>query len=98
MDVGLKPLGDRVLIERTEKKEDKTPGGLIIPETAKEKPTRGKVLAVGPGKRDENGERIPVDVKKGDIVLFGKWGGKEVKIRGKEYLLMKEEDIFGIIE
>ena len=78
--------------------EGKTAGGIIIPDTAKEKPTEGEVIAVGPGGRDESGKLIPIDLKKGDRVLFGKWSGTEVKIDGVEYLIMKESDIMGVIE
>jgi chaperonin GroES len=78
--------------------EDKTAGGIIIPDTAKEKPTEGEVIAVGPGGRDESGKLIPIDLKEGDRVLFGKWSGTEVKIDGVEYLIMKESDIMGVIE
>ena len=78
--------------------EERTPGGVIIPDTAKEKPMQGEVLAVGPGARDESGKRIPPDVKEGDTILFGKWSGTEVKIDGDELLIMKESDIMGIIE
>ena len=92
-----RPLHDRVLIRRVEE-EEKTPGGIIIPDTAKEKPQEGEVLAVGPGARDETGKLIPLDVKVGDRVLFGKWSGTEVKMDGEELLIMKESDIMGIIE
>jgi chaperonin GroES len=92
-----RPLHDRVLIRRIEE-ESKTPGGLIIPDTAKEKPQQGEVLAVGPGARDENGKLVPLDVKVGDKVLFGKWSGSEVTINGEELLIMKESDILGILE
>jgi chaperonin GroES len=78
--------------------DNKTAGGIIIPDTAKEKPTEGEVIAVGPGGRDESGKLIPIDLKKGDRVLFGKWSGTEVKIDGVEYLIMKESDIMGVIE
>jgi chaperonin GroES len=78
--------------------EDKTAGGIIIPDTAKEKPTEGEVIAVGPGGRDESGKLIPIDLKKGDRVLFGKWSGTEVKLDGVDYLIMKESDIMGVIE
>ena len=88
---------DRVLIRRIEE-EEKTAGGIIIPDTAKEKPSQGEVLAVGPGGRDEAGKLIPIDVRVGDRVLFGKWSGTEVKIDNVEYLIMKESDIMGIIE
>jgi chaperonin GroES len=92
----IKPLHDRVVVRRIEE-EARTPGGVIIPDTAKEKPMQGEVVAVGPGARDESGKRIPPDVKEGDTVLFGKWSGTEVKI-GEELLIMKESDIMGIIE
>jgi chaperonin GroES len=92
-----RPLHDRVLVRRIEE-EEKTSGGIIIPDTAKEKPMQGEVIAVGPGARDETGKLIPLDVKKGDIVLFGKWSGTEVKIDGKELVIMKESDILGIVE
>lgn len=91
-----RPLHDRVVVQRV-KEETKTAGGIIIPDTATEKPSEGKVVAVGAGARDENGKVQPLDVKKGDIVLFGKWGGTEVKIDGKDLLIMKESDIMGII-
>jgi len=90
------PLHDRVLVERVES-EEKTAGGLIIPDSAKEKPAEGVVVAVGAGARDEDGDRIEMDVKKGDKVLFGKWSGTEVKINGEDLLIMKESDILGII-
>jgi chaperonin GroES len=93
----IKPLHDRVVVRRIEE-EQRTPGGVIIPDTAKEKPMQGEVLAVGPGARDESGKRIQPDVKAGDTVLFGKWSGTEVKIDGDELLIMKESDIMGIIE
>jgi chaperonin GroES len=93
----IKPLSDRVLVVGIEEKE-KTIGGIIIPDTAKEKPQEGKVVAVGPGKWDENGKRIPLEVKKGDHVLFGKYAGNEIKIDGMEHLIMREDDILGIIE
>ncbi len=92
-----KPLHDRVVVERAES-DAKTKGGIIIPDTAKEKPMEGKVISVGPGARDENGKLQPLDVKKGDRILFGKWSGTEVKIDGQELLIMKESDIMGIIE
>ena len=92
-----RPLHDRVVLTRIDA-ESKTAGGIIIPDTAKEKPTEGEVIAVGPGGRDESGKLIPIDVKKGDRVLFGKWSGTEVKIDGVEYLIMKESDIMGVIE
>ena len=93
----LKPLHDRVVVRRIES-EEKTAGGIIIPDTAKEKPQEGEVLAVGPGARNDKGELIPLDVKVGDRVLFGKWSGTEVKIDGQEVLIMKESDIMGIVE
>ena len=91
------PLHDRVIVKRLEE-EEVTPGGIFIPDTAKEKPSRGEVLAVGPGSRDEDGKRQPLDVKEGDHVLFGKWSGTEVKIDGEELMVMKESDIFAIIK
>jgi chaperonin GroES len=93
----VRPLHDRVLVQRLED-EEKTAGGIIIPDTAKEKPSQGKVLAVGPGPRDEAGKLQPLDVGKGNVVLFGKWSGTEVKIDGDDLLIMKESDIMGIIE
>ena len=92
-----RPLHDRVVVTRIDA-ESKTAGGIIIPDTAKEKPTEGEVIAVGPGGRDESGKLIPIDLKEGDRVLFGKWSGTEVKIDGVEYLIMKESDIMGVIE
>ncbi|MFZ5689662.1 MAG: co-chaperone GroES [Pseudomonadota bacterium] len=92
-----RPLHDRVVVKRIES-DEKTAGGIIIPDTAKEKPQQGEVIAVGPGGRDETGKLIPIDVKKGDVVLFGKWSGTEVKIDGVEYLIMKESDIMGVME
>ena len=91
-----RPLHDRVVVERIDA-EAKTAGGIIIPDTAKEKPQEGKVIAVGPGGRDENGKLIPIDVKAGDRVLFGKWSGTEVKIDGVELLIMKESDVMGVL-
>jgi chaperonin GroES len=95
--MNLKPLHDRVLVERLES-EEKTTGGIIIPDTAKEKPMEGKVVAAGSGARSDDGKLVPLDVKKGDRVLFGKWSGTEVKVGGKELLIMKESDIMGIIQ
>ena len=92
-----RPLHDRVVVTRIDA-EGKTAGGIIIPDTAKEKPTEGEVIAVGPGGRDENGKLIPIDLKVGDRVLFGKWSGTEVKIDGEELLIMKESDVMGVIE
>ena len=91
-----RPLHDRVLIESLES-EEKTAGGIIIPDTAKEKPQEGKIIAVGPGAKSEDGKTIPMDVKVGDRVLFGKWSGTEVKVDGKEYSIMKESDIMGVV-
>ncbi len=93
----IKPLQDRVIVQRVEE-EEKTAGGLIIPDTAKEKPQQGKVLAVGPGKVLEGGTRLDMTVKAGDMVLFGKYAGSEVKIDGEDVLIMREDDILGIIE
>jgi chaperonin GroES len=92
-----RPLHDRVVVKRIEA-EEKSAGGIIIPDTAKEKPQQGEVVAVGPGGRDETGKLIPLDVKAGDRVLFGKWSGTEVKIDGVEYLIMKESDIMGVLD
>jgi chaperonin GroES len=93
----LRPLQDRILVKRVEE-EEKTKGGIIIPDTAKEKPAEGKVVAAGNGKLDENGKRIALEVKKGDRILFGKYSGTEVKIEGEEYLIMREDDVLGVIE
>lgn len=93
----IKPLHDRVLVRRIEE-ETKTAGGIIIPDTAKEKPTRGEIIATGQGGRDENGKLVPLAVKEGDIVLFTKWGGTEIKVDGEELLIMKESDILAIVE
>jgi len=95
--MNFRPLHDRVLVAPLEQNE-RTAGGIIIPDTAKEKPMEGKVMAVGPGARDENGRLQPLDVKKGDRVLYGKWSGTEVKIDGKDYVIMKESDIMGVID
>jgi chaperonin GroES len=92
-----RPLHDRVVVRRIEE-DTKTAGGIIIPDTAKEKPMQGEVVAVGPGGRDESGKLVPLDVKKGDKVLFGKWSGTEVKIDGQDLLIMKESDILGVID
>jgi chaperonin GroES len=92
-----RPLHDRVVVRRIES-DDRTAGGIIIPDTAKEKPQEGEIIAVGPGARDESGKLIPLDVKAGDRILFGKWSGTEVKIDGQEYLIMKESDVMGIVE
>ena len=95
--MAFKPLHDRVLVRRVES-DDTTKGGLIIPDTAKEKPQEGEIVAVGAGGRDEDGERIALDVKAGDRILFGKWSGTEVQIEGEDLLIMKESDILGVIE
>ena len=92
-----RPLGDRVLVKRIEE-EEKTRGGIIIPDTAKEKPQEGEVIAVGPGARDEAGKRIEPDVKVGDRILFGKWSGSEVRLDGEDLLIMKESDILGVVD
>ncbi len=92
----IKPLADRVVVERIEEEEEKK-GGIILPDTAKEKPIKGKVIAVGPGRLDDKGNRIPMEVKKGDVVLFGKYAGQEIKIDNKEYLIMREDEILAII-
>jgi chaperonin GroES len=92
-----RPLHDRVVVRRV-KEEEKTRGGIIIPDTAQEKPQEGEIIAVGPGARDEDGERIPPDVKVGERILFGKWSGTEVKIDGEDLLIMKESDIMGVLE
>lgn len=93
----IKPLGERILIKRLEPEEVKK-GGIIIPDTAKEKPQQGEVIEVGPGKMNEEGKRIPVEVKKGDKVLFGKYAGSDVEINGEEYLMIQQDDILAIIE
>ena len=95
--MNIRPLHDRVLVKRIDD-DEKTAGGIIIPDTAKEKPMEGKVMAVGPGSRDEAGKLVPLDVKKGDKILFGKWSGTEVKLNGDELLIMKESDIMGVIQ
>jgi chaperonin GroES len=95
--MSVKPLGDRVLVQPVEENEVKK-GGIIIPDTAKEKPQEGKIIAVGTGKRDDDGKLVPFTVKKGDRVLISKYGGTEIKIDGKDYLIMREDDILGVIE
>ncbi|MDX3930206.1 MAG: co-chaperone GroES [Shinella sp.] len=95
--MSFRPLHDRILVRRVES-EEKTKGGIIIPDTAKEKPQEGEVIAVGPGARNEAGQIQPLDVKAGDRVLFGKWSGTEIKINGEDLLIMKESDVMGIIE
>lgn len=93
----IRPLNDRILVKRLEE-EEKTAGGIIIPDSAKEKPAEGKVIAVGPGKMNDKGERVAMDVKEGDDVLFSKYGGTDVKIDGEDYLIMREDDVLGIVE
>jgi chaperonin GroES len=95
--MGFRPLHDRVLVRRVEA-DEKTAGGIIIPDTAKEKPQEGEVVAVGPGARDDNGKVQPLDVKAGDRILFGKWSGTEVKVDGQDLLIMKESDVLGVVE
>lgn len=93
----IRPLNDRILVKRLEE-EAKTAGGIIIPDTAKEKPAEGEIVAVGPGKLNDQGDRVPMDVKPGDRVLFSKYGGTDVKIEGQDYLIMREDDILGVVE
>ena len=95
--MAFRPLGDRVLVKRV-KEEEKSKGGIIIPDTAKEKPQEGEIVAVGPGARDEQGKIQPLDVKVGDRILFGKWSGTEVQIAGEDLLIMKESDVLGVLE
>jgi chaperonin GroES len=95
--MNLRPLQDRILVSRVEE-EAKTKGGIIIPDTAKEKPAEGKVVAVGPGKTDDGGNKIALELKVGDRILFGKYAGTEVKIEGEEYIIMREDDVLGVIE
>ena len=95
--MNIRPLHDRIIVERLEE-ETKTAGGLIIPDTAKEKPQQGKVIAVGKGKKTEDGKVLPLDVKVGDKILFGKYAGTEIKIEGKEFLMMREDDVLGVVE
>lgn len=97
MAAKIRPLGDRILVERITE-EEKTKSGLIIPDTAKEKPQEAKVVAVGPGTLKDDGTRTPLDVKEGDKVLFSKWGGTEIKLNGNEYLILREEDVLGIVQ
>jgi chaperonin GroES len=94
--MAFRPLGDRVLVKRVEE-ESKTKGGIIIPDTAKEKPQEGEVVAVGPGDRDEDGKHVAMDLKAGDRILFGKWSGTEVKIDGEDLIIMKESDVLGVL-
>ncbi|NJO82934.1 MAG: co-chaperone GroES [Blastochloris sp.] len=98
MATNIRPLGDRVIVEPIEQEETIAGGALLLPETAKEKPQQGQVLAVGQGRRDEDGERIPMDVQVGNTVLFAKYAGTEIKLNGKKMLIMKESDILGIVE
>lgn len=95
--MNIRPLNDRILVKRLEE-EKKTAGGIIIPDTAKEKPAEGEVVAVGPGKLNDNGERVALQVKAGDRVLFSKYGGTDVKIEGEDYLIMREDDVLGVVE
>jgi len=94
--MAFRPLGDRVLVKRVEE-ESKTKGGIIIPDSAKEKPQEGEVVAVGPGARDEDGKHVPMDLKAGDRILFGKWSGTEVKLEGEDLIIMKESDVLGVL-
>jgi len=94
--MAFRPLGDRVLVKRIEE-EEKTKGGIIIPDTAKEKPQEGKVISVGPGARDDSGKIQPLDLKAGDRILFGKWSGSEIKLEGEDLLIMKESDVLGVL-
>ncbi|RUW27688.1 MULTISPECIES: co-chaperone GroES [unclassified Mesorhizobium] len=95
--MAFRPLHDRILVRRIEA-DEKTAGGIIIPDTAKEKPQEGEVIAIGPGSRDESGKLTPLDVKAGDRILFGKWSGTEIKLNGEDLLIMKESDVMGVIE
>jgi len=95
--MNIRPLHDRVLVRRMEE-DEMTPGGIIIPDTAKEKPMEGEILAAGSGAKDENGKSVPLDVKKGDRILFGKWSGTEVTVDGEELIIMRESDIMGVME
>jgi chaperonin GroES len=98
MAMKIRPLQDRVIVKRLEEEAEKTKGGIIIPDTAKEKPQQGKILAVGKGKVNDDGKVTPLDVKVGDRILFGKYSGSEIKLDGEEHLIMREEDILGVIE
>jgi chaperonin GroES len=98
MAVHIRPLHDRLIVKRIEEQEQKSAGGIIIPDTAKEKPQEGKVLAVGKGKTNDDGKVIPLDVKAGDRILFGKYSGSEIKVEGEECLILREEEVLGIIE
>jgi len=97
MSMSLKPLGSRVVVEPIEA-EEVTAGGIVLPETAKEKPQKGKILSIGPGERDEKGARVPMDVKAGDVVLYAKYAGTEIKVEGKKLLILKESDLLAIVE
>lgn len=97
MSISIKPLGNRVVVE-PEEQEEMTSGGIVLPETAKEKPQKGKVLAIGPGDRDDDGKRVPLDVKEGDKVLFAKYSGTEIKLEGKKVLILRESDLLAIVE
>jgi chaperonin GroES len=97
MSISLKPLGSRVVVEPVES-EEVTAGGIVLPETAKEKPQKGKVLSIGPGERDESGKRIAMDVSPGDVILFAKYAGTEIKVEGKKLLILKESDVLAIVE
>ena len=98
MATRIRPLADRLIVKRVDEQEQKSAGGIIIPDTAKEKPQEGKVVAVGKGKMNEDGKVIPLDVKAGDRILFGKYSGSEIKIDGEEHLILREEDVLGIVE
>jgi chaperonin GroES len=93
----MRPLHDRILVERVEEQEQRI-GGIIIPDTAREKPQQGRVVAVGKGRRGEKGDLVPLDVKEGDTILFGKYAGSEIKLEGKEYLIMREDEVLGVVE
>ena len=95
--MNIRPLYDRIVVKRVEEQDEKTAGGLIIPDTAKEKPQQGEVVAVGQGKRTEDGKLIPLDVKTGDRILFGKYSGSEIKLDGNEYLIMREDEVLGVL-
>ena len=97
MSISLKPLGSRVVVEPIES-EEVTAGGIVLPETAKEKPQKGKVLSIGPGDRDEKGDRVAMDVKRGDVVLYAKYAGTEIKVEGKKLLILKESDLLAIVD
>ncbi|MBO2520194.1 MAG: co-chaperone GroES [Clostridia bacterium] len=96
--MALKPLGDRVVVKVIEEEEQRTAGGIVLPDTAKEKPQKGEVIAVGSGKLLDNGERVPLEVKVGDHIIFAKYGGTEVKLNGTEYLILRESDILAVVE